>query len=476
MIRALRTLTPARLTDVRAAVGNARARSAGFTIALLAVIVAYAISGNSLENLGIDYGSPGGNPLIKLHPATYLTSLACFVVLFIARPAGSGLVRLFRMTPALAAFNILILFCAFYSIANVGYSGASIYVESYLSAGILAVALESGTDRQKRALAWWIIGFCLLSVLISVVEGATKTHLIPPHIISTLEETKIPIDSENFRGDGLFGHPLTAAVAASMGTFLLLRMQMNALLKGVLFTTFMVGLLSFGGRASLVTTVTIIGVAAGVVLVRGLVRRDLSLRFLAAIGAAMVILLPLLIMLVLTTNVGERIITHMYADDSVSVRNTQWLVLNYLNLNDVLFGVPPVRLELMKYQIGLGEATTDIENFWLLMFLNLGVIGFVVFLFALALFILHLGRRVNHPLGWMLLLAAILVDSTSNSLGRKSPDLFFMTACLIAMTGYSKTALAATRSISRAPPNVRGRSADRLGLRPSPVNLAGFKS
>jgi hypothetical protein len=210
--------------------------------------------------------------------------------------------------------------------------------------------------------------------------------------------------------------------------------------------------------------------------VLGLVRRDLSLRFLAAIGAAMVILLPLLIMLVLTTNVGERIITHMYADDSVSVRNTQWLVLNYLNLNDVLFGVPPVRLELMKYQIGLGEATTDIENFWLLMFLNLGVIGFVVFLFALALFILHLGRRVNHPLGWMLLLAAILVDSTSNSLGRKSPDLFFMTACLIAMTGYSKTALAATRSISRAPPNVRGRSADRLGLRPSPVNLAGFKS
>ena len=50
---------------------------------------------------------------------------------------------------------------------------------------------------------------------------------------------------------GLFAHPLTAALSTSMATFMLLRMRMNALSKAGLFTTFLIGLLSFGGRAAL---------------------------------------------------------------------------------------------------------------------------------------------------------------------------------------------------------------------------------
>ena len=474
MIRALRILTPARLTDARSAAGNARTRRAAFVIALFAAIVQFAVSGNSLEDLGIDYASPGGNPLVKLHPGTYLAGIACLMVLLMARPAGSGLVRFFRATPALAAFNLLILFCAFYSIVNVGFSGAATYIESYLSAGMLTVALEAGTDRQKRSLAWWIIGFCVLSIIISVGESATQTHLIPMHIMETLDQ-ELADDVQDFRGDGLFGHPLTAAVTTSMATFMLLRMRMNGLLKGALFTTLLIGLLSFGGRAALLTTVSIVVIAAAVVLLRGLVRRDLSMGFVGALFAAVVILPPLLILLITSTDIGERIITHMYVDDSAEVRNLQWLVLNHLNLNDVLFGVPPDRLDVLKYQIGLGSATTDIENFWLLMFLNLGGIGFIVFLFALGLFISYLGRTTDHPLGWMLLLAAILIDSTSNSLGRKSVDLFFMAACMVAMTGYPKTAPAAATPVSREPP-IGPRATERPGLRPSPVKLIGIRS
>jgi hypothetical protein len=415
--------------------------------------------------------------LIKLHPATYVVSIACFMALFMVRPAGSGLVRFFRNTPALATYAVLILFCAFYSITNVGFSGAAVYVESYLSAALLAVALEGGTDRQRRALAWWIIGFCLLSVVISIAETATQAHLIPVSYGDDVDaNTKQLIDDvSDFRGDGLFGHPLTAALCASMATFLLLWMEMNGLLKAGLFTALLIGLLSFGGRAALATTVIMVTAAAGVQLIRGMARRNLSLSFLGALTAGIVILPPLIIMVIAGTDIGERIITHMYFDDSASVRNTQWLVLYHLNLHDVLFGVPPAHLDVLKYQIGLGTATTDIENFWLLMFLNLGIIGFVVFLIALGLLIMHLGRTVNHPLGWMLLVAAILINSTSNSLGRKSVDLFFMVACLIAMTGYSKTAPVA-RPVTQKQPLGRGRTVERLGLRPSPVKLVGFKS
>src|ERR1700709_1590025 len=104
MMRSLRTLAPIRPTDARQAGTNERVRRAAFAIGLFAVILELAVSGNLLENMGIDYASPGGNPLIKLHPATYLVAVAAFMVLMLARPAGSGVIRLFRVTPALAAF------------------------------------------------------------------------------------------------------------------------------------------------------------------------------------------------------------------------------------------------------------------------------------------------------------------------------------------------------------------------------------
>ncbi|HEX2943003.1 MAG TPA: VpsF family polysaccharide biosynthesis protein [Rhodopila sp.] len=472
-MRALRTLNPVRLRDTRTEGGNHRLGVAAFSVALFGVIVEYVLSGNSLADLGIDYSSPGGNPAVKLHPATYLIMLATAMALLFVRPAGAGVVRLFRQKPALASYITLVLFCAFYSIANVGISGAAVYVESYLAAGLLAVVLEGGTDRQKRTLAWWIIGLTVLSVFISIWESITQTHLIPLNF-GDLPEKAMQQDVEEFRGAGLFTHPLTAALADSMAVFLLLRMRMHGLLKAALFTILVIGLLSFGGRAAMGTTLLLLVGASFVVLVRGIVRRDLSLSFVGTLIAALLILPPLIILLVTSTDIGERIITHLYADESVKARDLQWLVLNHLNMKDVLFGVPMQRLDVLKYQIGLGAETTDIENFWLLMFLNLGIIGFMVFLVALGLFLAHLGRTVRHPLGWMMIFASILIDSTSNSLGRKSPDLVFMTACLIAMTGYAHAASPVLSLRQRANAGVQ-RASRRLRLSPSPVNIAGLK-
>lgn len=417
-MRGLRVLAPVRLVDARQSSGNERLRRAAFATGLLAVIVEFAISANTLANLGIDYASAGGNPLVKLHPGTYLVSLAAFMVLMLSRPSGSGIVRFFRGTPALASFMVLILFCAFYSIANVGLSGAATYIESYLSAGLLAIALDGGTDRQKRTLAWWIIGFCVLSIVISIGEGATQTHLIPMHY-GEENGREIIDDTEDFRGAGLFAHPLTAALTTMMATFLLLRMRMRALLKAALFTTLLVGLLSFGGRAALGTTLLMLTLAAGVVLLRGIVTRNLSMGFVGTVAAAVLVLPPLMLFLITSTDIGGRILAHLYIDDSAEVRSVQWLVLNHLNLHDVLFGVSMERLEVLKYQIGLAAANTDIENFWLRMFLNLGAMGFTVFLVAFGFFLVHMGRAVAHPLGWMLLFSAVLVDLEQQFTQRK---------------------------------------------------------
>ncbi|MBS0644284.1 MAG: VpsF family polysaccharide biosynthesis protein [Acetobacteraceae bacterium] len=469
-MRSLRTLAPVRPTNFQLVRGNQRLTRLAVVLALLSVILILAISGNSLALLGVRYAETGGLPFEKLHPGTYLVALAAMLVLLFRRPAGSGLIRLFREAPALAMFNVLMLACALYSVANVGISGAAVYIESFLSAGMLAIVLREATDRQKRALAWIILFFCIVSIVMSIYEGATQTHLIPMHVAD--EKTMKMLmqeDSDEFRGDGLFTHPLTAAFVTAMSVFMLLRMRMNGVLQAILFTVLLIGLLSFGGRAALGTTVAGVSLAASVRLLFGLVRRDLPLGFVGAITAAVLFLPPLLLAVISSTDIGDRIIAHMYIDDSAKVRNIQWLVLNHLNTHDVVFGVPLARMEFLKYQIGLATDTTDIENFWLLMFLNLGVMGFVVFLVALFMLMVHLGRQAAHPLGWLLILAAIAIDSTSNSLGRKSIDLFMLVAVVMAMTGY-RTSLVSLPSLMRRRPAPTAAS-----LQPYPARLAGVK-
>jgi hypothetical protein len=148
--------------------------------------------------------------------------------------------------------------------------------------------------------------------------------------------------------------------------------------------------------------------------------------------------------------------------------------------------VTPARLGLLKYQIGLAATDTDIENFWLLSFLDLGIIGFVVWLVALGLFVVHHGRNSRSPYGWMMLLAFIIIDSTANSLGRKSSDLVFLSAIMIGLSGYRRPqeAVATTARLAlqrfirhRMPVGVVGqRALSRLLLPRNPTApMAGIK-
>jgi hypothetical protein len=252
-------------------------------------------------------------------------------------------------------------------------------------------------------------------------------------------EGMLPDDKSDFRGAALYPHPLTGALITSLAIFLLLGMRGGWLTKAALFTVFVVGLLSFGGRAALATTMVLLIAGTLVALVRGLLYRKISGGLIAALLAGLVLLLPLLIVLTTGTSIGDRILSHLYADDSVDVRSIQWLILGRLNLHDVLFGVTPDRLGMLKYQIGLAAVDTDIENFWLLMFLDLGIIGFVVWLVALGLFLAHHGRRTGSAYGWLILLAFMIIDSTANSLGRKTGDMVFLSAIMIGLSGFTRT-------------------------------------
>jgi hypothetical protein len=60
-------------------------------------------------------------------------------------------------------------------------------------------------------------------------------------------------------------------------------------------------------------------------------------------------------------------------------------------------------------------------------------------------------RRAYPDSGW-LLGAALLILSTSNSIGTKGPDLFMMTACAVSMKSYGRLGL--TRAARRLRPTM----------------------
>ncbi len=243
-----------------------------------------------------------------------------------------------------------------------------------------------------------------------------------------------------------------------MALFLVIGMRLRWWFAAFAFGWLVVGLMSFGGRAALGTTMLMIVSAALFQFASSLVKRDMNLGFLAAFVAGS-ILIPVLIAVLLTeTNVGQRIAQHLYADDSANVRVIQWRILPVLDWHDVLFGLSAVRFDVLKAQIGLSGL--DIENPWLLTFLGLGLLGWPLLLGSLFSLMLHLGRRANTGASWMLVTAALLIISTSNSLGRKTPDLVFLGAFAIAMSGFK------ARQEQAAPESARSYIPEYSGLIP----------
>jgi hypothetical protein len=320
----------------------------------------------------------------------------------------------------------------------------AVYIDTFLAAMLTTIAFNVASDRQRRIVGTIMVTICVLDVLLAVYEVRVGDHLLPQGELDTIEQAtaaqyeEVSGDASEFRGFAFWTHPLTGALATAMAALMVLGMGMRWRRVVVLLAIFAIGLLAYGGRAALVTTILMLTSAALFQLAAGLATRRLNVGFLGAFIGSVFVLPALFILLVSTTGIGDRIMTHLYLDDSAQVRIVQWRVLGHLNLKEVLLGVPIDRVNSLKQQVGLTGIGADIENPWLLTFLGLGLVGFPVLVGSLFLFLWHLGQRANRPVGWLIIMATLLICSTSNSLGRKAPDLIIMTGFLFGVAGFQK--------------------------------------
>ena len=193
-------------------------------------------------------------------------------------------------------------------------------------------------------------------------------------------------------------------------------------------------------------------------------------RILSVPSSPACILLPALLVLLTTmTDIGVQVTTHLYLDDSADVRIVQWRVLSLLNMHDVLFGVPPDRINLLKTEVGLTGVGDDIENPWLLTFLCLGVIGFPCLVASVFLFLWHLGRRIDTPIGWLIVISTVS-DLLDEQLSRtEDPRSRLPRRLVVALSGFKSE----QRKIAAAPTPVVSDPPDRptaIGMTPGQRN------
>jgi hypothetical protein len=416
----LRILAPQPMQSARA-----RPSATGlFWCSVVAIVIQFILSHNVLKALGYN-----GN----MHPA------AIFPAICVVYGVASGIIPLHRRlldAPGLVAFVFGIPVVMLYSICFNGLSGCTVFIESFWSAGLLALMLEPATAKQKRLLGGILIALVAANACIGLFESLTQTELFPLTFDPDAADTSNEL-VEDFRAHAFFDHPLTASLQTAMAIFLLYSMRMRLVLAVPVFGLMLMGLLAYGGRTALAVTV-IVSIAMAIYgLLAGLVKRKFRSDFLVAIGLASVVI-PLAVAVVVTqTTIADRIIHTLYYDDSAEVRATQWDVFKYLSLKDWLFGISKDQLAALKYQIGLGGKDTDIENFWILIFFDLGALGFALFLTIFFGFLAHLGRYAKSLNGWVLIGSALLINSTFNSLGVWSNAMFIETAFVIAMAGFN---------------------------------------
>ena len=398
---------------------------AAFFLAVLAVFIEFVLSENTLFVLGLGNSTaPGGNPLLKFHPATYLAIFAALTSIAQGHRRGGGLGILMREAPALLGFLAVTLFCALYAVVNVGVTGVGVYIDTYLSAGCIGVVLVTANQRQRTFLARLILMLCVINVAISVVESIRQEHFIPLEIDG---KTIDDLGDGDFRPAALYTHPLAGAMITAFAVFLVLALDYTFVTTSLLLFILAVGLFSFGGRAAIAATAGLLALRACLTFFNDLFRRRVNLTFIAGSLLVIFVLIPALTYLVAATPVGDRLVNRWYFDDSAEVRVVQWQILNHLTFRQALFGTPGGDLLQIYSMVGL----TGVENPFLLLFLNLGLIGLPVFCIGLAALFIHLYQ--THSRSKWLLLAALLIISSSNSIGTKAPDLFMLVVFASAM-------------------------------------------
>lgn len=366
-----------------------------------------------LENMGVQYVSEGGNPILKIHVYSYLTMGIFALVLF-----RVGLLKFIKPLDELKRVWLLsiisIVAVILYGLVRFGTAGLAYLIDSIFIPLLLVPLILRLSDSGKNYLLSLLSYFIFINACVAIVELILAQSIVAVEIggFST------------FRSTAFLAHPLNNALITASLTLLLMRYTK---IPAVLYVSIVVlALFAFGGRAAL--GIFLLGIFF-LILPKlrlffgdGLYYSKLKFAYLQALVYFSAIAV---ILTVVFSPIGERILSKLHIDNSAEARFDAFILLEQLSSSEWLFGASHGLLNDIVFYIGINV----VENYLIGWILNFGLLGCIGLLFSTYL----VPFMLVYKQGWsakVVLISFILISVTNNALTVKTPALMFLMVVL----------------------------------------------
>ena len=400
----------------------------GWYLMVVAVMASMLLSASMLLRLGIPYDAPYGPALAKIHPGTYCLLMAWFLAL---SGRGNPLKAFIEQAARLRLIGIYF-FCMVgvfvWAVFRHGTSGAAFIIDSLWTPAIAAFTLDLLDDDRRRRVFQLVMVLLACNAVLAVGEALSPARLTPLHV----GRSDI-VEEEYFRASAFLGHPLhNALITASLLPAAIL-LPWAKKWRVLLVLVCLLSLLAFGGRTSVGAVALLYGTYLGWCVLRYVFSGRMTYLQLTGGSLAGMLGITALVGTVAATGLGDRIFNNLSLDSSASVRLRVWDAFDYLSTTDVWMGVSPLEIDHISLRMGLDPTYEAIENFWIYLFMQFGLIGFIPFLVGLACLLRMLWKSTNTPLKLSIVLY-LLVGSTANTLASKTVSLMLLTTAILAST------------------------------------------
>jgi hypothetical protein len=380
---------------------------------LLAVVTIFTVSASLLTNWKVHYMTAGGGFYEKLHPATYLTLLAWLLLLMRnGDPVGE-----INSAFSDAKLMLIYLFCWFSLLIQmfVLERPFTVIIDTFLLPLLLCLVIWRLTASQRAPLVWAVHLTLLLNVVIGYYEYFSGRHLIP----LTLGDVVV---LGEWRSSALLGHPLTASgIVGGYILALVLRPALcpSAIIRLPLIAFCLGSLMAFGGRTSLVTVLSMIGLIFCFEIFRLLRGGRTSLPMV--IGAMCVLFVAAAgIFAALDLGIFDKMLLRFSSDKgSTLARFATFNLLSHFDWYELVLGPNPVRVNALQSQLGLNYG---IENFWISCIVQFGLVHTVLLTIGLVAFFAELLRRSNSG-AYAIVLLILVIAASSVSFSSKNIQL-----------------------------------------------------
>lgn len=384
------------------------------------------LSAPALLRLGIPYDAPYGPLPAKIHPGSYVLVLAWVVALCRqGNPVRALLAQLGRHR-ALGAYFICMVLVFAWTVMRHGGSGAAYIIETLWMPAVAAFALLLIDEpRRQRALVL-LMGLLACNAVLAIGEQLTKTRLTPLYIG---RDDVMP--EAYFRASAFLGHPLENALVTVTLLPAAALLPWPAWRRWSLAALLLLAMMAFGGRASLAVGALVYGGVLAWHVLGNLARGRYSYLQLTGGSLALVVGGLAMVAAMLGTSLGDRLLNSLQWDSSASVRLRVLDAFDFIAAWDLWFGISPDAIDRVKLQLGLDPRYEAIENFWVYLLMQFGVIGFVPFLAGLACLVAWLARQADAPMR-AALVVYFVAGSTGNTLAAKTSSLVLLVTAVLA--------------------------------------------